>query len=121
MKTEHEKVDQASEQRQGTRYFVSRHPGAIAWARRHPWGKTLDVVSHLDPATVTRNDTVIGTLPIHLVAAICARGAIYLHLELSLAAHQRGRELSADDLDAAGAFLRVYHAELRSIPPFRWK
>lgn len=121
MKSTHKKSDGVSDQCRGTRYFVSRHPGAIAWARRHPWGKTLRVVSHLDPENVARHDTVIGTLPIHLVATICARGALYLHLEMSLSENPRGCELTADDLDAAGASLRAYHAEPRFIAPFRWR
>ena len=121
MTTEQSEPDCVSDPLRGTRYFVSRHPGAVEWARRHPWGKTLTVVSHLDPETVGRQDTVIGTLPIHHVATICARGALYLHLELSLTANQRGCELTADDLDAAGASLRAYHAETRCAAPFRWR
>lgn len=90
-----------------TRYFVSRHPGAIAWARKHrvvfdAWG------DHLDPGQVVKGDTVIGSLPIHLVAEVCARGATYQHLQFDVSPQQRGRELEADDLDALGARLVGY-------------
>lgn len=94
----------------GRRIFVSRHPGAIAWAKRHPWGMLVEFVKHIEVNDISANDVVIGTLPIHLVAEICARGAHYMHLALSLKISQRGSELSADDLDAAGAHLVAYRA-----------
>ena len=90
------------------RYFVSRHPGAIAWAHQHPWAARAEFVTHLDPRIVAPGDVVIGTLPVHLAAQVCARGARYLHLTLDLEAAQRGSELSTDELDAAGAHLTPY-------------
>lgn len=90
-----------------TTYFVSRHGGAIAWARRQ--ALAVDVwVDHLDTSQLVPGDSVIGTLPIHLVADACGRGAAYLHLEFDLSAEQRGRELEADELDALGARLVGY-------------
>ena len=89
-------------------YFVSRHLGAIEWSRRHPWGVRAVHVTHLDPCVVRPGDTVIGTLPIHLAAEVCARGACYLHLALDLVPEQRGSELSPDELDAANARLIPY-------------
>lgn len=89
-------------------YFVSRHAGAIAWAE----GRGLHIdhwVRHLDLACIRPGDTVIGTLPIHLAAEVCQRGARYLHLSLNLPAHLRGQELSAADMDAAGATLGAFH------------
>ncbi len=88
-------------------WFVTRHPGAVEWARR----RGLDVdhwVPHLEPGQVRRGDVVAGTLPVHLAAQVCARGARYLHLQLELPLHRRGQELSADELDAAGARLHGY-------------
>lgn len=90
-----------------TRYFVSRHSGAIAWGRRH--ALAVDVwVTHLDPHQLAEGDTVIGSLPVHLVAEVCARGAAYQHLRIDLALEQRGRELDVDDLDSLGACLVGY-------------
>lgn len=90
-----------------TRYFVSRHPGAIAWARKH--SVVIDAwVDHLDPRQVAQGDAVMGSLPIHLVAEVCARGATYQHLQFDVSPYQRGRELEADDLDALGACLVGY-------------
>lgn len=90
-----------------TTYFVTRHPGAVAWAQRH--GVQVDrQLAHLDPAVVEAGDTVIGTLPINLAAQVCARGARYLNLSLDLPAEARGHELTADELDAFGTRLEAY-------------
>ena len=98
-----------------TTWFISRHPGALEWARRR--GLRVDqYVAHLDPASVQPGDTVIGSLPVNLAAAVCERGARYLHLSLELPAHLRGQELSADQLDALGARVQAYLIE-RIHPP----
>ena len=61
-------------------------------------------------------DRVIGTLPLHLAAAVAARGAAVWHLDLPrLAPWQRGRELGADALDNAGA--RLVRYEVRTWAP----
>lgn len=90
-----------------TTWFITRHPGALEWAAR----RNLRIdrqLAHLDPALVAAGDTVIGTLPIHLVARVCERGARYFNLSLDLPAAARGRELSADELEAYGARLEAY-------------
>ena len=65
-------------------------------------------VAHLDVSEVRPGDTVIGTLPVHLAAEVCARGARYLHLSLDLPPGLRGSELSADDMEACKARLEEY-------------
>ena len=93
-----------------TTFFVSRHPGAADWLREQ--GLVVDRrVAHLDPAEVGPGDTVIGTLPVHLAAAVCARGARYLHLTLDLPPDWRGRELSAADMAACGTRLEEYRVK----------
>jgi len=97
-------------ERPGITWFVSRHPGAIDWARQ----QNLAIarwVAHLDPAEVQAGDTVIGTLPVNLAAEVCRRGARYLHLSLAVPAKWRGRELSADDLLKLGAHIEPYRIE----------
>lgn len=87
-----------------TSFFISRHPGALEWSERQ--GLKIDRrVVHLDPADISPGDIVAGSLPVHLVADVCARGARYLHLALDLPAHARGRELTADELERFGARL----------------
>lgn len=90
-----------------TVWFVSRHKGAIAWMKKQ--GIRVDRwVPHLDTDEVTVGDVVIGTLPVHLAAAVCARGARFFFLELHLRAEQRGRELNEDDMLSAHSLIREY-------------
>lgn len=96
-----------------TRWFVSCHPGAHDWLA----AKGLPVdrqVPHLHLEDVADGDTVIGTLPMQMVAALCERGVRYVHLALDLPLDARGRELSAEELDRYGA--RLIRYEVREIP-----
>jgi CRISPR-associated protein Csx16 len=43
-------------------------------------------------------DTVIGSLPVHLAAAVCEAGARYFHLQIDVPREARGRDLTADDM-----------------------
>lgn len=93
-----------------TIYFISRHQGAQTWIAQQ--GIAIDrMQTHLDIDDIVAGDTVIGTLPIQLVAEVCVRGARYLHLTLTLPEHLRGKALTADDMDAAGAKLEQFIAE----------
>jgi CRISPR-associated protein Csx16 len=89
-------------------YFVTRHAGAREWAERR--GLEAVAVQHLDPGTVRPGDIVLGTLPIQLVAEVNLRGGRYLHLELDLPDNARGKDLSADEMEAFGARLVEYEA-----------
>jgi CRISPR-associated protein Csx16 len=98
-----------------TTLFVTRHAGAVEWARRQQFG-VAQVVPHLALAQVQAGDTVIGTLPVNLAAQVCAKGAAYWHLSLELTAEQRGLELSADDMDRLGAQVQRFDINL-ALPP----
>lgn len=90
-----------------TTYFITRHPGALEWAVRHRID--IDVhVAHLDASMIGAGDTIIGTLPVNLASTVCERGAHYRHLLLELPESFRGRELTADELDALGARIETY-------------
>ena len=90
-----------------TVFFVSLHPGAFDWARRHR--VAFDVsIPHIDQLQLTAGDTVIGSLPVNLAANVCATKAKYLHLVVQLPIGLRGQELTADQLDALGARLQEY-------------
>lgn len=96
----------------GTTWFVSRHAGAIEWAHRneihaHRW------VSHVGTCEIAAGDTVIGSLPVHMAAAVCARGARYLHLVLDLPKELRGHELTSEQLTEVKARLQCYYLEKR--------
>jgi len=93
-----------------TTFFISRHPGAAEWAVRQ--GLQIDRrIVYLDPVEVSPSDTVVGSLPVHLVAHVCAHGTQYLHLALGLPEHVRERELTADELELFGAKLEPFLVE----------
>lgn len=93
-----------------TVWFATRHAGAREWALRQ--GIEVDhQVDHLDIEHVNPGDTVIGSLPVHLAAAICEREARYLHLILNVPSSARGRELTADEMAAFGARLQTFRVE----------
>lgn len=91
------------------RHFISRHAGAIAWARQHY--SNLKVMSQLDLNAIGLGDEVLGTLPIHLVAAVTKKGAVYRHLVLDLTPDLRGTELTAEDMERVGAHFESYSAQ----------
>lgn len=101
-----------------TTYFVSRHAGSLAWIA----GKLPQPhhVTHLDVAAVRRGDVVAGTLPVHLAAEACRRGARFYHLALDTRPDERGAELSAEALEARGA--RLVRYEVREVAEDgRWR
>ncbi|AVO49256.1 CRISPR-associated protein Csx16 [Melaminivora suipulveris] len=98
-----------------TTWFVSRHPGALQWMRQH--GPAFDQhVPHLDPAQVHPGDRVLGTLPVHLAAQVCARRAEYWHLVLDLPEAARGHELGAHELTALRARLQRFFIYPHHVP-----
>lgn len=90
-----------------TTWFISRHPGAIEWARQQNL-HVDEYVAHLDTARIRAGDTVIGSLPVNLAAQVCETGAHYLHVSVALPANLRGVELSAEQLAELGARLRAF-------------
>lgn len=92
-----------------TTLLISRHPSSIAWVKNKV---TVDkVLTHLtadDIAQLTPEQTVIGTLPIHLAAAVCEKGATFVYLSLDTPPELRGAELSVEQMDALGARLESY-------------
>lgn len=103
-----------------TTWLVSRHPGAFEWAREA--GLRFDRhVAGLEPDDVREGDVVAGNLPAPVVAALCERGASYLHLHLPdarwLREHRAGGSLSGADMWQLGACLRqVYAAPVYGSP-----
>lgn len=91
-----------------TVWFVSRHPGAIDWAKKE-CGLNVDRwVTHIRSSDVIATDIVIGTLPIHIAAEICARGAKFYYLTMNLRADQRGRELAMDEMTQAKCCIKQF-------------
>ncbi|MBF0141559.1 MAG: CRISPR-associated protein Csx16 [Magnetococcales bacterium] len=90
-----------------TVYFVSRHPGALAWAGAQ--GIVVDVrLEHLELEQIEAGDWVIGSLPVNMAAKICDLGGRYFHLSLEVPQRWRGKELSLQEMTACGARLEEY-------------
>lgn len=99
--------------------IVTRHPGALEWLRKHypelfettyQEDPAVDlevvepiVVAHAEPVGVAGN-RVIGVLPFHLAAL----AAEYWHLDISVPAEARGKELTCAEMERYGARLTRY-------------
>lgn len=93
-------------------FFVSRHQGAIEWARKNDIiSGEAAIVSHFDPSDVKEDDVVIGTLPIHLASEVCARGGKYYHLMMNVPTEARGKELTFEDMESFGAKVQEFKIE----------
>ena len=97
-----------------TTWFISRHPGALAWAARE--GLRVDQhVSHLESGQVKTGDTVIGTLPVHLAAEVCRVRARYINLSVNVPAGLRGTELSLEQMIACQARLEAFEITVKPL------
>lgn len=101
-----------------TTYFITRHPGAIEWAKGENLLPEDTVVSATFDAEITQpGDLVIGTLPAQISAKICERGGRYQHLSLDLPEGLRGKELSADEMKACHARLEELYIQRSDVRP----
>ena len=88
-------------------WFVSRHPGAIAWAKTQNLGIT-HWRTHLSIDEVAPGDIVIGTLPVHLAAQVCERKARFIALTINVPQSQRGTEISLDQMKSLNCSLQEF-------------
>ena len=95
--------------------FVGRHQGAVGWikARRIPVDRWTD---DLEPESVGPGDVVIGTLPLHLAAAVCARGARFIAVTMDIPRALRGRELTRADVERCGCRLEAFQVTPLPLP-----
>jgi len=94
------------------RWLVTRHSGAIQWFALK--GYFFDCyVAHLDTVEITSGDAVYGTLPVPLVADLCARDIEYWHLCVPIAADIRGKDLSARELERLGTTVKRFWCDSR--------
>jgi CRISPR-associated protein Csx16 len=94
----------------GRTLLVTRHAGAIDWLRQQGFD-TTERRDHLDKATMdslTAEDTIIGSLPVHLAAAVCDTGAKFIYLQIDIPYSRRGEELSDEDMEQYGARLTPF-------------
>lgn len=91
-------------------WFVSRHPGAIEWVKLQ--NIQIDrFESHLDTSLVQAGDVVIGTLPIHLAAEVCQKGAKFYFLSINVTPEQRGTELTCKQLTKQQCLIQPFMVE----------
>lgn len=95
-----------------TTYFITRHLGALDWAKQN--GVDFDVhLTHLnDDMPLKVGDVIIGTLPINIVAKINQLGVRYIHLSLEIPAGLRGVELNYEQLLQCKATLEEFEVRL---------
>lgn len=103
---------------QGRRVLmVSRHPGAVAWLTLNTGLTGAEHLRHLpDNDALEAGDVVIGTLPVHKIADLTARGVHYLHLTFDVPAALRGQELSVVTMEQLGARLVPFRAHTAEWP-----
>jgi len=82
--------------------IVTRHAGAVEWLRRR--GIVGEVAAQVSAEQV-RGRIVVGILPLHLAAE--AQEVLSLDMPC-LTSEQRGKDLTPEEMDAAGATLTRY-------------
>lgn len=100
-------ADNAQSTQQAETWFISRHEGAILWAKN----QNLPITkwcSHLEIEQIHTGDIVMGTLPVHMAAEICQRGATFYFLQVNMPEHLRGQELSNAQLLELGCKLTQF-------------
>lgn len=68
-------------------------------------------MAELDLPAVRAGDLICGNLPAWLAGEVCLRGGQYFALVFSAGLAERGRELSADELEARGARWARFHVQ----------
>lgn len=92
--------------------FINRNTGAQDWARRHIGGD-VEIIESFAPSMVEAGDTVVGTLPLPLAAAVCAKGGNFIALVMGVVPQElRGQSLTAGQMDELGAELQPMTVEV---------
>ncbi len=89
---------------------ITRHPGAAEWVGQQ-LGRTVNAVPHLELDEIESGGNYYGVFPLHLAAAICAKGSACWAIAVNMPPALRGQELSAEQLDELGAELVRYDVQ----------
>ena len=95
-------MNKASSNHTPRHLFISRHMGAIAWAKNSDL-KIDEIIPHLNIDQINAGDKIFGSLPVNIVYKVCQKGARYYHLNLKLPEHARGQELTEEDMEKYSA------------------
>lgn len=97
--------------------FVNRNAGAQDWAQKNGFA-AAKIVESFVPDMVEAGDTIVGTLPLPLAAAVHAKGASFIALTMKpVPAELRGTPLSAEQMDELGAAVQPMTVEVVDIVP----
>lgn len=91
-----------------TVYFITRHPGALQWAKQNQLHYDVHAEHLLCISQLQAGDTVVGTLPINMVYQLNKRQVSYIHLSLQIPPDLRGIELTAEQLNGCKATLEKF-------------
>ena len=91
-----------------TTYFITRHLGALEWAKLKDVHFDIHLLHLADLSLLNSGDVVIGILPMHIIAELNRIGIRYVHLSLNIPVYLRGQELTAFELFQCEAKLEVY-------------
>lgn len=94
-----------------TTYFITRHAGALAWAKQQNLSFDIHLEHLLNLEQLQAGDVIIGTLPINLVYQLNLKHVRYTHLSLNIPSHLRGIELSTTQLDECQATLEEFFVQ----------
>jgi CRISPR-associated protein Csx16 len=97
------------------KYFVTRHNGAILWARDAGIRARKITQENFDVNIVNAGDVVMGTLPVHLAGEVLQRGGHYWHLSMEVPLDLRGKELTAEQMRKCNARLEEFRVLPRGI------
>lgn len=94
-----------------TTYFITRHLGALDWAKSSDVAFDVHLTHLGDDVALKMGDIVIGTLPINIVYKINQMGVRYKHLSLEIPAQWRGLELTREQLLQCSASLQEFSVQ----------
>lgn len=83
--------------------IVTRHKGMIEWLARR--GITGVVIDHVSSPDQIKDKNVYGILPLHLA---CLCDVVWTVDLPKIKPEDRGKDISADEMDQAGAKLSAY-------------
>lgn len=101
-----------------TSYLVTRHEGTRQWVQAMAAEDRLPfridrVLEHLDPAQLHKGDVVVGTLPVHVAAALHGKGVTFWSLDLDVPPHERGKELNEQQIAGYGGRFTRYEVRAK--------
>jgi len=107
-------------------YVVSRHNGLKEWLIKRGFVYACQVIGHINDEffdSLNEEDIVIGVLPPWAIARINQKGARFFAVELpNLPKEWRGKELTPEQMDAAGAEVREVRVSIsHSLTPMAFR